>query len=952
MIFFPIVFFVLLICLSSLCLYLFLFYLSKFLLTNLTYQMKGFFTFADINFCVDNEYFFFSFHADFFQIYLIWLRIRVRFYGLKTNFVIKNDKSILIKTKPINKYEFSESFIITRKKSNKTGFLSQLKEKFYQILKEQYINKHIEHLKDNIIFEEEYIDNLIKKTDISRSDKFIRNLLVCFDFLLENIELNFKLSELDFFHSIYFRKGVFGVIKGLNKHKEIHLMVLVYDFSLKEYVNVNTVKFRKSMGIKSTEDICNKYKTDSFKNPFTPIGHTFDPYAEFSIVNTKKIYLNIKLEYGLYPVGNLSLKNTMNIKCEISNSTVEFSSRCINTFLKLTNEMIKFNQYKDFRTNDERSTLEINNSINSNVKLQIECIEENLLNIISSTIKKIKVKLNDLDLRILSDNHRYIFSCVSISTLNYSTTNSFNYYYDSNKLKLLKSSTELKLNDLLISSSSKEKIILELQSYSFTVKNDLVYYHTTKEANYQTAINSDLPNVNIIMTTKELDKFVEIIVLVVTGLEKVEAYSERSFYQTKYKEDMHIENVMTLIFSNVNFIVHDDVIQGELNNFSLYVRIDETKNKGGKVNIEFSPVYINAFRKYSSRYASNLIVKGFKLNIVDDLKTSHIDVFFEDTMVLFYDDHLIDIMKFVADFLTYNLRYSVKRKYKQKIHKEEFKAYPNRVDTTTLHFGKVTVYYYVDFNDIFTLKINDFTYLIDDYINVPKVLIYHQSTTNSFLKRRSLGLDLNKFYIKFYVERNELDIQFGKVILNVYAFELMHPIVTMFTYYHFFPLWILYHMNYKYRIDEDYKLIYVTEFAKTDLNTISFEEVIVNINQNPIASAAILQTNVEKLKNKNSAMKMLQDAKCEQMQIKVKNFTMKTRVFYERDINRGGSRQGSKKKVQYTSNEGTYGRMTMNSSSGTTSNGFDNYFDENNNEVVIQDTKPYYNKLSKSKFIL
>ena len=156
-------------------------------------------------------------------------------------------------------------------------------------------------------------------------------------------------------------------------------------------------------------------------------------------------------------------------------------------------------------------------------------------------------------------------------------------------------------------------------------------------------------------------------------------------------------------------------------------------------------------------------------------------------------------------------------------------------------------------------------------------------------------------------------------------------------------------MNYKYRIDEDYKLIYVTEFAKTDLNTISFEEVIVNINQNPIASAAILQTNVEKLKNRNSAMKMLQDAKCEQMQIKVKNFTMKTRVFYERDINRGGSRQGSKKKVNYTSNEGTYGRMTMNSSNGTTSNGFDNYFDENNNEVIIQDTKPYYNKLSKSK---
>ena len=158
-------------------------------------------------------------------------------------------------------------------------------------------------------------------------------------------------------------------------------------------------------------------------------------------------------------------------------------------------------------------------------------------------------------------------------------------------------------------------------------------------------------------------------------------------------------------------------------------------------------------------------------------------------------------------------------------------------------------------------------------------------------------------------------------------------------------------MNYKYRVDEDYKLIYVTEFAKMDKNTITFEEIIVNINQNPVSNSAILTTNIEKLKESSAPMKMLQEAKCEQMQIRVKGFTMHTRAFYERDVNRYNSKSDTSKKRSESGNE-EFGRMTMsNIGTGRTSSGFENYFDENNNEFVIQDTRAYYNKVSKGKFI-
>ena len=74
----------------------------------------------------------------------------------------------------------------------------------------------------------------------------------------------------------------------------------------------------------------------------------------------------------------------------------------------------------------------------------------------------------------------------------------------------------------------------------------------------------------------------------------------------------------------------------------------------------------------------------------------------------------------------------------------------------------------------------------------------------------------------------------------LYSFELIHPLITIIFYYSFFALWAIYHMNYKYRIDEDYKLIYVVNFIKKEITSIKFEEVIIYINQNLIASCAIL----------------------------------------------------------------------------------------------------------------
>ena len=62
-------------------------------------------------------------------------------------------------------------------------------------------------------------------------------------------------------------------------------------------------------------------------------------------------------------------------------------------------------------------------------------------------------------------------------------------------------------------------------------------------------------------------------------------------------------------------------------------------------------------------------MKGFELTIDDDLKSKHINIDIDDVTILIYDDFMIDMIKFISDFLTYNLRYSAKRKYKIQIRK-------------------------------------------------------------------------------------------------------------------------------------------------------------------------------------------------------------------------------------------------------------------------------------------
>jgi hypothetical protein len=125
--------------------------------------------------------------------------------------------------------------VIKRKKvqgksKEEPKILKDLKNSFFEVIYEKYILKHSSKEKESVSYsdypsqEEEVIDNLIKKSEISKKENFLRNLLTFFDLLIEDSLINFKLSEYDSYHSLSFRKVILGGVKGINK---VNLILII-----------------------------------------------------------------------------------------------------------------------------------------------------------------------------------------------------------------------------------------------------------------------------------------------------------------------------------------------------------------------------------------------------------------------------------------------------------------------------------------------------------------------------------------------------------------------------------------------------------------------------------------------------------------------------------------------------------------------------------------------------
>jgi hypothetical protein len=180
-----------------------------------------------------------------------------------------------------------------------------------------------------------------------------------------DLEFNFKLSESDFFYKVSFNEASFGIIKGLNINKEIHFLLMIKNLFIKEYVNIKSIKFRKIILKKFNTIKAKKEELYQINNKILEKDYPclFETYAEFVLLKSHDIFLNIKLSNGFTPLGFNSFNNTIELKLEINNTRIDLSSRAIDTIMKTLNELSKYMHYLEYKYNNDIKDLKITKEI-------------------------------------------------------------------------------------------------------------------------------------------------------------------------------------------------------------------------------------------------------------------------------------------------------------------------------------------------------------------------------------------------------------------------------------------------------------------------------------------------------------------------------------------------------------------------------------------------------------
>jgi hypothetical protein len=191
----------------------------------LNYKIIGFLKLKDIIFIYENEEFFMKIQIDYFKVYLVWLRIRFYFRNLNIDYELKSNK---INNIPDLIYLEGKKKNLKNEKNplDETSIIQEIKQKLCEVIKEKYISKHSSKTSE---VSDEILEDIIKSSSLSKKETIIRNLMVFFDILMENSLIVYRISNNDFYHSVFIKKILVGAVKGLNK-------VNLYSLSIKKCI--------------------------------------------------------------------------------------------------------------------------------------------------------------------------------------------------------------------------------------------------------------------------------------------------------------------------------------------------------------------------------------------------------------------------------------------------------------------------------------------------------------------------------------------------------------------------------------------------------------------------------------------------------------------------------------------------------------------------------------------
>ena len=810
---------------------------------NIKFTISGLYHITNISIGFFNEEFSFTLKIDSIKLLFRWPRTRLQLEGLKIIF-------------HINKSEFQENNNQNKKRINDFSFI---KEKFSEILKsKQWVNN-----KDNnnlLSFGEiHHIDDMVKQKKSPIKNRLVLYILRFFDVYIEKIKLTLKFKTKNIFYSIKIRKIITGVIKSPNKKSQIDIVGGVYDLEIREHIEISE---EKKEGFKK-KNVKKKYIS---KNIFIN-KDSYSDNMKYRIIKLSSLAFKVAFVDGFFPaIKTFSILNKVKITIEGKDLVVNASQRTVDNIISLIIGIIVslYNNKERNLTNKEQNNINKDSEDVSSYLMDFKrrkkakeetiCIEQVLVNKIDSELKKMEIALQNVKVNLYSDNFMYKYLTILLNNLKIERNSAL--YVGSNinnDLHLIKREMELHFNEIKIYQFKNKKLfpVTEVPFFDLSIKDNIIYHLQNQNADLITNINGRLSDVEFILTTQNVNRIIELVITIVDAIDIIE-YVIKAKKNSKYRIDQEYRDTtkIEVDLSNISAYIYSDEYYVNLDNVGIKINMENIKGVSklmtlnfSLLNLAFSPIIPDP--KLSNVITSHYILDGFKITI-DDKKANggerNYNLSFQDTLIIVTDRQFLYSLKFISEVAAFILLEEVEKKLKKRVGKYGILTKKRARTGTKLVFNKLEAVIIFHEDDITHSFYEDFVFVVNEYITIPKACMYHSTA----LEKNNLFnkfIDIENFSIRFFSDY-EFTLNCEDFKINYYESYIARPISHIILYFTFFSDWFDYYFTYKFILDEDTQLEkYEIMRDKVVHRKFIISKFHFDINDNPVTSAAIFQTN-------------------------------------------------------------------------------------------------------------
>ena len=435
--------------------------------------------------------------------------------------------------------------------------------------------------------------------------------------------------------------------------------------------------------------------------------------------------------------------------------------------------------------------------------------------------------------------------------------------------------------NIKLSSITYDREIINMKLFSMIINETVNYCVKNKQLQIKGQLSSSNKGINIMIDSKELGYFLKLIILVVDTIDLIEdsvkmisTHKQFEIYEEDFTSDFN--------FSLIDGFVFDEVSALELQNLGLSLKIEVKKFRESKIVIDFSPIHCSV-KELGQADCGSLTIGGFSINIASNPHKELLELIFSNICFTINERELLFLLKLSGDLIgeiiydgekkDFEL-YNQGKEKKQKQNDDLFIKIKNTVGE--IRFGSNSL----------KIKMKSFDFFLDNYIYIPKVKGYLRVSENKIVKRYMKIISVSDFRLNFFEAEDLLKMSFGGVTLFINFIKQVEVIVYAINYFIFMPSWLVYFLLDRHIMDDQGRLIFITNKVKKSKLVLEFYCLSLIFNSSPLCLASVYRANPTKLASMTDSevIKYLKSLRKNQFTLEVQKFMLTIDSYVETKV--------------------------------------------------------------------